>query len=86
MRTHEDMKAMAQRQLDGMTVNRDLLAKDVLTLLERCERLQNIVNGLGKRIEQLEVVANQRAPGAQTGSFAEAFDDLFKDVFKDRKS
>lgn len=40
MRTLEDMEAAAQRQLDGMTVNRDSMARDVLFLVALVRRLQ----------------------------------------------
>lgn len=33
MRTLEDMEAAAQRQLDGMTVNRDSMARGAPTLI-----------------------------------------------------
>lgn len=79
MRTNEDMRAMAQRQLDGMTVNRDLLAKDVIALLDRNERLQQIVTGLGKRIEALDPKSTQQAQSGQ--SFTTTFDEIFADIF-----
>jgi hypothetical protein len=37
MRTLEQMKETAQRQLDGMIVNRDVMAQDVLTLVNSIE-------------------------------------------------
>ena len=43
MRTLEQMKDTAQRQLDGMTTNRDQMAKDVLWLADTVKRLENMV-------------------------------------------
>ncbi|MDR6768635.1 hypothetical protein J2W88_003939 [Acidovorax delafieldii] len=43
MRTLEQMKETAQRHLDGMTTNRDQMAKDVLWLADTVRRLENMV-------------------------------------------
>lgn len=40
MKTLEDMEARAKRHLDGMTVNRDAMAKDVLQLVEAIRAAQ----------------------------------------------
>lgn len=44
MRTIEQMKANAQNQLDGMTCNREHLAKDVLALAGAVQRYQAYVS------------------------------------------
>lgn len=51
MRTLEQMKANAQRQLDGMTCNRDMMAKDVAFLTDVVARYQQVVADLNKRLE-----------------------------------
>lgn len=40
MRTLEDMEARAKRHFDGMTVNRDAMAKDVLQLVDAIRAVQ----------------------------------------------
>mgnify|MGYP003494706359 FL=1 len=40
MRTLEDMEARAKRHLDGMTVNRDAMAKGVLQLVDAIRAVQ----------------------------------------------
>lgn len=63
MRTLEQMKDTAQRQLDGMTTNRDQMAKDVLFLADTVKRLEELVK--------------QRPSDAGRGGFADAFDKIF---------
>jgi hypothetical protein len=41
MQTLEDMEARAKRHLDGMTVNRDVMAKDVLQLVAAMRAIQS---------------------------------------------
>jgi len=43
MRTLEQMDEAAQRQLDGMTVNRDQLARDVQWLTGCVRRLEKLI-------------------------------------------
>lgn len=43
-RTTEEMRERAQRQLDGMTVNRDALASDVIYLCAVVDRLTAQLN------------------------------------------
>lgn len=43
MRTNEQMKDNAKRQLDGMTANRDQMAKDVLFLVDTVARLEGVI-------------------------------------------
>lgn len=63
MRTLEQMKDNAQRQLDGMTVNRDLMAKDVLWLADTVKRLEELVK------------AQPASPSKSR--FGSAFDEIF---------
>ncbi|MDP3273426.1 hypothetical protein [Limnobacter sp.] len=42
-RTTQEMRERAQRQLDGMTVNRDALANDVVYLCGVVDRLTELV-------------------------------------------
>lgn len=67
MRTLEQMKDNAQRQLDGMTVNRDLMAKDVLWLADTVKRLEAIVK------EQ-----NQATTPPASGPLGSAFNEIFR--------
>lgn len=50
MRTIEQMKSNAQNQLDGMTCNREHLAKDVLALADVVQRYQAHVAGLNEKL------------------------------------
>lgn len=43
MRTNEQMKDNAQRHLDGMTANRDQMAKDVIFLADTVKRLEEVI-------------------------------------------
>lgn len=63
MRTLEQMKETAQRQLDGMTVNRDQMAKDVLWLAETVRRLEELIKS--------------KAAAKPSSRFGSAFDDIF---------
>lgn len=67
MRTLEQMKDNAQRQLDGMTVNRDLMAKDVLWLADTVKRLETLVKN-----------QNQAATPPTSGPLGSAFDEIFR--------
>ena len=67
MRTLEQMKATAQRQLDGMSVNRDLMAKDVLWLADTVKRLETLVKN-----------QNQAATPPTSGQLGSAFDEIFR--------
>lgn len=64
MRTLEQMKDNAQRQLDGMTVNRDQMAKDVLWLADTVKRLE-------------ELIKTQAASSPSKSRFGSAFDEIF---------
>lgn len=64
MRTLEQMKDNAQRQLDGMTANRDQMAKDVVFLTETVRRLENLVK---------DAAADKQARDAAFGGFARMF-------------
>jgi len=63
MRTLEQMKETAQRQLDGMTVNRDIIAQDVLTLVNSIESFR-------------QKVATPQFKGFAT-AFQDIFSDVF---------
>ena len=69
MITLDDMADRAQRHLDGMTVNKDAMARDVLKLVEA-------IRGMQKRA--------QAQPRPQAGGFAEAFDDVLSGIFNGR--
>lgn len=67
----EEMEARAQRHLDGMTVNRDAMARDVLKLC-----------ALVRRIKEREEQQQPDAAGAeQRPGMAAAFDDIFGSIF-----
>lgn len=71
MKTLEEMEARAQRRLDGMTVNMDELAKDVLQLV-MCIRVAK------QHIARLTA----EPQNAKSDGFAESFQGLFDDIFK----
>ena len=59
MRTLEDMEARAKRHLDGMTVNRDAMAKDVLQLVDAIRAVQKF-NEVSERVgfpDRIELAA-----------------------------
>ena len=64
MRTLEQMKANAQRHLDGMTNHRDQMANDVIWLANTVRRLENLIKEL------------PATPPA--GGFSSAFDEIFR--------
>lgn len=70
MRTLEEMEANAQRQLDGMTANRDQLAMDLLQLTRAVRAAQ----GRAKTRDGLRT-------GPAPGGYSEAFSDLFGRIF-----
>lgn len=63
------IEARAQRRLDGMTINREAFARDVLKLCHAARRLQDEVRPLQPR---------------QSGSGGGAFTDMFGDIFGGR--
>ena len=56
MRTLEQMEDNAQRQLDGMTTNRDQMAKDVLYLVDTVRRLEVMVQDAALEKQSREAV------------------------------
>jgi hypothetical protein len=64
--TLDEMADRAQRQLDGMTVNRDAMARDVLQLVRAVRSIQ------ARRL------TDQQHGG---GKFTEAFDEIFDEIF-----
>jgi hypothetical protein len=67
--TLDEMAARAQRHLDGMTVNRDAMARDVLTLVEAI------------RSAQRRAPARPAQPGS---NFSDAFGDIFDTILNRR--
>lgn len=65
--TLDEMAERAQRQLDGMTVNRDAMARDVLQLVEAIRAMQRR--------------AAAERPAQPSGDFTAAFDDIFSGIF-----
>ena len=65
--TLDEMEARAQRHLDGMTVNRDAMARDVITLTRAIRTAQ-------ARHTQ------QRTTQRPIGGLRDAFDDLFDSI------
>ena len=65
------LRDQAQRQLDGMTVNRDAFARDVLQLLDAVEAAR-------ARAASRRSAASTSAPD---GSFSKAFGNIFDDIF-----
>jgi hypothetical protein len=60
----DSLEKRCQRQLDGMTVNREVLAKDTMRLVQDYRRLL--------------VMVEARTNETKTSSFTQAFDDIFK--------
>lgn len=67
--TLEEMEARAQRHLDGMTVNRDAMALDVL-------RLTKAIRAAQKRAAEINA-AKKATGGGYAGAFAGIFDDIW---------
>lgn len=65
--TLEEMESRAQRQLDGMTVNRDAMARDVLLLTKAIRSAQKRAADMDKEKKQ---------PG-MAGAFSGIFDDIW---------
>jgi len=63
-------RTRAQRQLDGMTTNRDAMANDVMTLLVLVEQARDL----------LTQKAQERASADAAKT---SFDGLFSDIFKE---
>jgi hypothetical protein len=64
------METRAQRHLDGMTVNRDAMARDVLTLVGAIRQMQQRATATATKSTQ---------PGS---NFSDAFGNLFDDILK----
>lgn len=77
MRNHAAIRAMAQRQLDGMTVNRDLMAQDVLDLLAQIERNRESMRFMALRLRQLEPQPTAPAHRSMDEAFREVWDSIF---------
>ena len=73
MKTTEEMKARAQRHLDGMKVNRDEMAKDVLHLCSVVTALQEAL----KASQREKVVIRPPAGGKVDEGFREAMSSIF---------
>ncbi len=70
----DDMESRAQRHLDGMTVNRDAMARDVLKL---CQAI---------RSAQKRAAERQPQSGTPKPDYSGTFDDLFGSFGRSRKS
>lgn len=68
--TLDEMEARAQRHLDGMTVNRDAMARDVLALARA-------IRGAQKRATEKATTSRPFSGMGGNGPFAGIFDDLF---------
>ena len=78
MPTLDEMQARAQRQLDGMTVNRDAMANDVLRLVDLVRRMQQraaLLDAAGRAAGNLGAGAGGSRP------YEKAFADVFGDIF-----
>ncbi|MFG5411471.1 hypothetical protein ABXN37_29265 [Piscinibacter sakaiensis] len=71
----DEMEARAQRQLDGMTVNRDAMACDVLDLVAAVRRARSAI------ADKL----HREKPDASMGDFEAAFGSIFRDLFGGRR-
>lgn len=69
----DEARARAQRQLDGMTVNRDAMARDVIVLVDSIHAMQ--ARAAARTRGTPESAKN-------TEGFSEAFDDIFGAIFK----
>ena len=61
-----EMEAQAKRQLDGMKVNHDVMAKNVLTLVDTIRALRTV--------QQRAEPQREKRPG----TFTDGFDDVTK--------
>lgn len=69
---HPDLDSLAQRanrQLDGMTINRDQFSRDVITMADELRRWRE---------------AHARLEAAKPSGQGSAFDGIFDGLFKDR--
>lgn len=71
--TLDEMAERAQRHLDGMTVNKDAMARDVLQLVEA-------IRGAQRRAADRNCTVNSPRGGA----FQTTFDDIFEGIFRGR--
>lgn len=71
MTTLEQMEARAQRQLDGMTINRDAMANDVLALVKT-------VRAMRKRYQ--EATAKEQPSQHSKTPLTDALDDIFEGI------
>lgn len=69
--TLDEMETRAQRHLDGMTVNRDAMARDVLVLARAIRSAQ-------KRASEKGAAGNPFSEMGGNGPFAGIFDGIFK--------
>lgn len=67
--TLDEIEQRALRHLDGITVNRDAMARDVLTLVRAVRNAKLAISNLRKTQEPNSI-------------FAQSFDNIFKDLDK----
>jgi hypothetical protein len=65
-----EMEEQAKRHLDGMTINRDKMAHNVVALVNTVRAMRALV------------VRTEREQSKRPGTFSSAFDGIFEDIFK----
>ncbi len=73
----DEMEKRAQRHLDGMTVNKDAMAKDVIALTKAMRRVATRMSSV-LTDQKSEKNTFQKPPSP----FSRTFDDIFKDIWK----
>lgn len=68
--TLDEMEERAQRHLDGMTINRDSMARDVLLLVKAVRSAQT-------RAKEIEATNKKTNSGSYSGAFSGIFDEIF---------
>lgn len=68
----DDIAVRAQRQLDGMTINRDRLARDCL--------------GLVRAIKHAQAAAQRAGEHTPQAALADGFAEIFRNIFGDHKA
>ena len=75
MATIAEMQDRAQRQLDGMRVNHNVLARDVLSLIEMVQSLNEQLAQAST--ERFTIRPPRDAHSDQTGNLPPGFEELF---------
>jgi hypothetical protein len=79
MNTLDDMQRRAQGFLDGMSTNKERMAKDVLQLVKLVRAMQD------RRQEQAGAEPMPDDTQRQ-GAFGDAFDGIWDDIFKGKRT